>query len=107
MDDPPPDHLALGNVDLPLLLSDGTPQGPVVFRVWGFGKACVAKLDVVRKIGWIRVIRPRFQQQHGGMRVSTNRLANTDPAAPAPMITTSYFMDPPDMLGLLSWDCSD
>src|SRR6266853_4898700 len=58
---PAPDHLALRDVDLPLLLGDGAPQGPVVFRVWGFGKSGVAELDVVRQIGWIRVIRPRFQ----------------------------------------------
>src|SRR5215471_16073838 len=50
---PAPDHLALGDVDLPLLLSDGAPQGPIVFRVWGFGKACVAELHIVRKLGWI------------------------------------------------------
>ncbi len=66
---PSPDHLALRHVDLPLLLGDGAPQGPVVFRVWGFGKSCVAELDFVRKMGWIRVIRPSFQQQHGGLRV--------------------------------------
>ena len=66
---PSPDHLALRDVDLPLLLGDGAPQGPVVFRVRGFCKACVAELDVVRKMGWIRVIRPSFQQQHGGIRV--------------------------------------
>src|SRR5262249_26057846 len=39
--------------------------------------------------------------------LAANRLANTDPAAPPPMITTSYFMDPPAMLCLLSWDSSD
>src|SRR5215831_17128172 len=33
---PAPDHLALHNVDLPLLLGDGAPQGPIVFRVLGF-----------------------------------------------------------------------
>ena len=36
---PSPDHLALRHVDLPLLLGDGSPQGPVVFRVFGFGKS--------------------------------------------------------------------
>jgi hypothetical protein len=66
---PSPDHLALRHVDLPLLLSDGSPQGPVVFRVWGFCKSGVAELYFVRKIGWIRVIRPSFQQQNGGIRV--------------------------------------
>src|SRR6267142_3800439 len=60
---PSPDHLALRDVDLPLLLGDGAPQGPVVCRVWGFCKSCVAELNVVRKIGWIRVIWPSFQQQ--------------------------------------------
>src|SRR5215470_10772646 len=48
---PTPDHLALRHVELPLLLGDGTPQGPVVFRVWGFSKACVAELYFVRKLG--------------------------------------------------------
>src|SRR5215471_12748016 len=66
---PSPDHLALRDVDLPLLLSDGAPQGPVVLRIWSFGKACVAELYFVRKMGWVRVIRPSFQQQYGSMRV--------------------------------------
>jgi hypothetical protein len=35
---------------------------------------------------------PKAQQVFG---LAANRLANTDPAAPAPMITTSYVMDPP------------
>src|SRR5262249_10178046 len=68
---PTPDHLALRHVDLPLLLGDGAPQGPVVFRVWGFGKAWGAELYVVRKLGWIRIVRPSFQQQNGGMQVSS------------------------------------
>src|SRR5262245_31229286 len=58
---PAPDHLALRDVDLPLLLGNSAPQGPVVLRVRGFCKACVAEPDVVRKIGWIGVIRPSFQ----------------------------------------------
>src|SRR5688572_7121668 len=66
---PSPDHLALRDVDLPLLLGDGSPQGPVVFRVFGFCKSCVAELYFVRKLGWIRVIRPSFQQQNGGIWV--------------------------------------
>src|SRR5882672_7161480 len=43
---PAPDYLALRHVDLALLLGDGAPQGPVVLRVGGFGKASVAELDV-------------------------------------------------------------
>src|SRR5918996_2187171 len=66
---PSPDYLALRHVDLPLLLGDGSPQGPVVFRVWGFCKSGMAKLYFVRKFGRIRVIRPRFQQQNRGIRV--------------------------------------
>jgi hypothetical protein len=38
---------------------------------------------------------------------SANLLANTDPAAPAPMIITSYFMDPPYTRCLLRWDVSE
>src|SRR5216683_8349665 len=34
---PAPDHLALCDVDRPLLLGDDAPQGPVVLRVRGFG----------------------------------------------------------------------
>src|SRR6266446_3143225 len=64
---PSADHLALRHVDRPLLLGDGAPQGPVVLRVRGFGEACVAELDFVRKMGWIDG--PRFQQQHGSARV--------------------------------------
>src|SRR5215472_18663439 len=41
---PAPDHPALCDVNRPLLLSNRAPQGPVVLRVWGFGKARVAKL---------------------------------------------------------------
>src|ERR1700730_220279 len=62
-------HFALCDVDLALLLGDGAPQGPVVLRVLGFGKAGVAKLDFVRNVGRIRIIRPRFQQQNGSLRV--------------------------------------
>src|SRR5206468_11305742 len=32
-------------------------------------KACMAERDFFRKIGWIGVIRPGFQQQHGSLRV--------------------------------------
>src|SRR5262245_16091062 len=53
---PSPDHLALRYVDLPLLFGNCSPQGPVVFRVFGFCKSCVAELYFVWKIGWIRVI---------------------------------------------------
>src|SRR5215831_20211325 len=66
---PASDHLALRDVDLALLLGDGAPQGPVVFRVWSFGISCVAELYFVRQQGWIRVIGPCFQQQYGGLRV--------------------------------------
>src|SRR3984893_15356858 len=66
---PSADHLALRHVDRPLLLGDGAPQRPVVLRVRGFGKPCVTELNLVRKMGWIGVIRPRFQQQHGSIRV--------------------------------------
>src|SRR5262249_62359450 len=53
---PSPNHLALRDVDLPLLFGDGAPQGPVVLRIWSFGKACVAELYFVRKMGWVRVL---------------------------------------------------
>src|SRR5215471_3288124 len=53
---PSPDHLALRDVDLPLLLGDGAPQGPIVFRVLGFCIAGMAELYFVRQMGWIRVI---------------------------------------------------
>ena len=64
-----PNHLALGHVDFPLLLGDGSPQGPVVFRVRGFRVPGMAKLDFVRQVGKIGVVRSRFQQQDGGIRV--------------------------------------
>jgi len=64
-----PDHLALRDVDRPLLLGDRAAQGPVVLRIRSFGKAGVAELDLVRKSGWIGVIRAGFQQQHGNIRV--------------------------------------
>src|SRR5215467_2151762 len=57
---PAPDHLALRDVDLSLLFSDGALQGPIVFRVLGFCISGVAELYFVRQMGWIRVIRPRF-----------------------------------------------
>src|SRR5262249_26101350 len=53
---PAPDHLALRDVDLSLLLGDGAPQGPIVFRVLGFCIAGMAELYFVRQLGWIRVI---------------------------------------------------
>jgi hypothetical protein len=66
----------------------------------------VAELDVIRQLGGIRVIWPGFQHHTEIFGFAANRLANTEPAAPPPMITTSYFIDPPAMLCLLSWDIS-
>ena len=67
----------------------------------------MAELYFVRKIGWIRVIRqlPATERRHS---FSANQAQYFQaPAAPAPMITTSYFMDPPSTLCLLRWDFSE
>ena len=57
---PAADHPALRDVDRTLLLGDRAAQRPVVLRVRGFGIACVAEPDLVRKMLRIGVIGPRL-----------------------------------------------
>ena len=63
------DHLALGDVDLALLLGGHAPEGPVVLRLRGLGVAGVAVFDLVRYPVVVRVVLAGFQQQHRPVRV--------------------------------------
>ena len=65
---PPADNLPLGDVNLPLFWSYGSPQRPVVFRFRGFREPGAAELDLVGQV--VRAVVPAgLQHQHRGIHI--------------------------------------
>src|SRR5262249_45795490 len=78
-----PDDFALGDVYLPLLVSDRAAEGPVVLGCRRFGVAGVPVFYCIGQGGQIGVIRPRFEEQHGGLGIFSQP-ARQDRACRAP-----------------------